>query len=96
MPKSNSKGRSGDAKEVFKHAERLKYQDEDWKARDEALERVGKLITQGALSCDGFVSGFSSLGSGSGKSLPVNSQVQGQMVSDPPSHALTERRWSRH
>ena len=45
-------------KEVFKHTERLKYQDEDWKARDEALQRLQKLITEGALACDGFVSGF--------------------------------------
>ena len=44
-------------KEVFKHAERLKYQDEDWKARDEALVRLQKLIVEGALSCDGFVTG---------------------------------------
>jgi hypothetical protein len=47
-------------KEVLKHTERLKYQDEDWKARDEALVRLQKLITEGALSCDGFVSGFDS------------------------------------
>jgi len=45
-------------KEIFKHTERLKYQDEDWKARDEALVKTGKLITEGALACDGFVSGF--------------------------------------
>ena len=30
----------GTAKEVFKHVGRLKYQDEDWKTRDEVLERL--------------------------------------------------------
>lgn len=55
-------GKKADAatKEIFKHIERLKYQDEDWKARDEALERLQTLITEGALSCDGFVNGFAS------------------------------------
>lgn len=38
-------------------AARLKYQDEDWKTRDEALVRLQKLICDGALSCDGFISG---------------------------------------
>ena len=47
-------------KEVFKHTERLKYQDEDWKARDAALERLERLITDGALACEGFTSGFQS------------------------------------
>lgn len=45
-------------KEVFKHVARLKYQDEDWKARDEALQRLQVLIKDGALSCNGFISGF--------------------------------------
>ena len=46
------------AKEVFKHIERLKYQDEDWQARDASLQRLCKLVHEGALSSDGFVSGF--------------------------------------
>ena len=48
------------SKEMFKHIERLKYQDEDWKARDTALNRVEELIKKGALACEGFVAGFSS------------------------------------
>ena len=51
--------RASDAtKEIFKHVARLKYQDEDWKARDEALQRLQVLIADGALACDGFVVGF--------------------------------------
>lgn len=45
------------AAEVVKHVERLKYQDEDWKARDEALEKLRKLITEGALATKGYVDG---------------------------------------
>ena len=48
---------SSPATEIFKHAERLKYQDEDWKARDEALARLRVLITEGALATDGFIRG---------------------------------------
>ena len=45
------------AKEIAKHAARLKVQDDDWKTRDEALARLQKLITDGALATDDFVSG---------------------------------------
>ena len=45
------------AKEIFKHCERLKYQDEDWQARDDALSRLQLLISGGALASDEFVSG---------------------------------------
>jgi hypothetical protein len=55
MPKAKSA-----ADEVKKHAERLKYQDEDWKAREEALNKLGALITEGALASEGFVSEFGS------------------------------------
>ena len=50
--------KEGGAKEIFKHVARLKYQDEDWKTRDEALARLCKLITEGALSTEGFTSGY--------------------------------------
>lgn len=45
------------SKKLFKHIERLKYQDEDWKTRDEALEETRQLIAAGALASDDFVSG---------------------------------------
>ena len=47
----------GTAKEIFKHVGRLKYQDEDWKTRDEVLERLQQLIQDGALARDDFISG---------------------------------------
>ena len=47
----------GPAKEVFKHIERLKYQDEDWKTRDEVLSRLQQLIQDGALARDDFIDG---------------------------------------
>ena len=47
----------GTAKEIFKHVGRLKYQDEDWKTRDEVLERLQQLITEGALAKDDFIQG---------------------------------------
>ena len=37
----------GTAKEIFKHVGRLKYQDEDWKTRDEVLERLQTDATVG-------------------------------------------------
>lgn len=52
----NAKER-GTAKEIFKHVGRLKYQDEDWKTRDEALERLQRLIQDGALARDDFSNG---------------------------------------
>ena len=57
-PTLTGKRASDATKEIFKHIARLKYQDEDWKTRDEALQRLAVLITDGALACDGFVSGF--------------------------------------
>lgn len=47
----------GTAKEIFKHVGRLKYQDEDWKTRDEVLERLQRLIQDGALARDDFIDG---------------------------------------
>lgn len=44
--------------DVFKHMERLKYQDEDWQARDEALVSLARLTTDGALAGDKFRDGF--------------------------------------
>lgn len=46
--------------ELSKIAERLKYQDEDWKTRDEKLQRLRTLITNGALASDGFRSSHAS------------------------------------
>ena len=56
MPKKKH-GEQGGAAEVFKHVARLKYQDEDWKTRDEALERLRILITNGALATEEFITG---------------------------------------
>ena len=68
--------RAADAtKDVFKHVARLKYQDEDWKARDEALQRLQKLITDGALSCDGCSTIWMAVGTTVGTTTPVVSST---------------------